>query len=331
MRHKPLGIAAAHRRHQHLCPLIVCQPCRDQLQDMLLPGPMEQIIGQIAQPLPGAIGTQPPIGHDHMQMPLVGRRSPGRLQHHDVPQLDRTSFDLADYRIHGGLGSLHETIQQHRRMLVKERPQGLRHRERQMPIRDSRVQYPLHGFQPRRAMHLRAREAKLTLTTECDDPPLLTIRTAVHRVAFSWVPTAQHLLHDRIDRMIARIGPCEGFPSVDEDLLEAVLLHPMAWWHAREYRQTSLLCQTLIEGGEPKKGNSYGIKIPFSYPPGVRRWPPKPSCAPIVDKAGLIVTLLPHFISSLRQAASTIRHVGQVNDDVYSVDNVKTWWFICVE
>src|SRR6266540_3118872 len=45
------------------------------------------------------------------------------------------------------------------------------------------------------------------------------------------------------------------------------------------------------------------VKIPFSYPPGVRRWPPKPSCAPIVDKAGLIVTLLPHFISSLRQAA----------------------------
>src|SRR6266542_2970709 len=46
------------------------------------------------------------------------------------------------------------------------------------------------------------------------------------------------------------------------------------------------------------------VKIPFSYPPGVRRWPPKPSCAPIVDKADPIVTLLPHFISSLRQAAS---------------------------
>src|SRR6266508_4496224 len=45
------------------------------------------------------------------------------------------------------------------------------------------------------------------------------------------------------------------------------------------------------------------VKIPFSYPPGVRRWPPKPSCAPIVDKADPIVTLLPHFISSLRQAA----------------------------
>src|SRR6266496_67557 len=46
------------------------------------------------------------------------------------------------------------------------------------------------------------------------------------------------------------------------------------------------------------------VKIPFSYPPGVRRWPPKPSCALIVDKADPIVTLLPHFISSLRQAAS---------------------------
>ena len=46
------------------------------------------------------------------------------------------------------------------------------------------------------------------------------------------------------------------------------------------------------------------VKIPFSYPPRVCRWPPKPSCAPIVAEVGLLVTALPHFISSLRQAAS---------------------------
>src|SRR3954470_21590009 len=48
------------------------------------------------------------------------------------------------------------------------------------------------------------------------------------------------------------------------------------------------------------------VKISFSYPPGVRRWPPKPSCAPIAAEVGLIVTALPHLISSLRQAASRL-------------------------
>ncbi len=45
------------------------------------------------------------------------------------------------------------------------------------------------------------------------------------------------------------------------------------------------------------------VKISFSYPLGVRSWPPEPSCAPIVDEVGLIVTALSHFIGSLRQAA----------------------------
>ena len=69
------------------------------------------------------------------------------------------------------------------------------------------------------------------------------------------VATAQQLLHDLVHRFIARMGVLEGFPAIDEDLLEAIFVDLTWVRHAQQGSAQKLLCQTRAG----KKGNSYGM------------------------------------------------------------------------
>src|SRR6266545_1791874 len=130
-------------------------------------------------------------------------------------------------------------------MLIEQSAQGFWYGERQMPIRDARVQHFLNRRDPLLTIRFGTRPAKLALTTERDDLAMLTVRTPVDRGPIGYLTTAEQLLHDRVDGRILGMGLFEGRPSVDKDLLEAVLLRLTSWCHVRECTQSSPLCQTI--------------------------------------------------------------------------------------
>src|SRR5437773_2009378 len=148
-----------------------------------------------------------------------------------------------------------------------------------MPIGYVGVQHRLHGRSPVLPIPFRTRQANLALATERDHPPLLTIRTQVHRMPVGRVATPEHLLHDRVDSHIPWMSLFEGLPPVNKDLLEAVLLCPTACGHACECTQSSPLCQ-IIAGRPPAKRKFlwdqvkgfHGLSSSTAIPAGTRSW-----------------------------------------------------------
>src|SRR6266545_72873 len=129
-------------------------------------------------------------------------------------------------------------------MLIEQSPQGFWYGERQMPIRDARVQHFLHRRDPLLAIRFGTRQAKLALTTKRDDVTMLTVWTQVDGIAVGGLTTAQHLLHHFVDGFILRMGPFEVRPPIDKDVLEAVLLLATIWCHLPECRPPSSGCQS---------------------------------------------------------------------------------------
>jgi hypothetical protein len=96
-------------------------------------------------------------------------------------------------------------------------------------------QHRLHGRDPVLSIRFRARQTKLAfITTEGDNVAMLTIGAQVDGVPLGRISTAEHLLHDRVGGRIPGMGLLKVLPSVDKDLLEAVILRPTVWCHARE-------------------------------------------------------------------------------------------------
>ena len=117
---KALRIAASQLHDQLLGARIARQPRGKQRQNVRLPDAMQEVIRQLAAALPGAIPTPSTVGHDHMQLRIVGRRPAGRLQHHAVAQRHRLALDLGDHGVHRCLCGMPQPIQQHRGVLLKE-------------------------------------------------------------------------------------------------------------------------------------------------------------------------------------------------------------------
>src|SRR5215470_9206095 len=101
-----------------------------------------------------------------------------------------------------------------------------------MTIAHPRMQHALHSRNPLLPIALRTGEAELAFATECDEAPLLAVRTLIHGIAGGWIPTPQHLLDDLVHGLVAGMGALELLPAVSEDLLEAVLVDVTGRCHA---------------------------------------------------------------------------------------------------